>query len=199
MKLQTFVFDVGPLEANLFLMAHESKREGVLIDAGVFDESVVNFAAERKLKIPAILITHLHHDHIAGVGAYAKAWGADVVAPAPVKDAPGARIVKEGDRFKAGPFEFEVFKTSGHTPESISYYCASEGVCFVGDAIFAGAVGGTQDDEHHEEEIGHLRRNVLRLPPETELYSGHGPATTVAIELAGNPFLQPGFTRTARG
>lgn len=195
MILQSFTFDSGPLEVNLFLMGDEGTREAILIDAGVFDPSVTQYAEREGLRVSTILLTHLHHDHVAAIGEYAAHWGAGVVAPAPLEDAPGARMVVEGDKVEVGAFKFEVFRTSGHTPDSISYYCAAEAVCFVGDAIFAGSVGGTKDDALHGEEIGHLQAKILTLPPETELYSGHGPATTVAIEKAGNPFLQPGFTR----
>lgn len=195
MIIKSFVFDAGPLEVNQVLMADEQTGEGLMVDAGVFHESVIEFAAAHGIKVSTILITHLHADHVAALADYSKAWGAAVVAPAPLSAAPDARIVAEGDTVTVGPFEFEIFKTSGHTPESISYYCRAEGLCFVGDAIFAGAVGGTPLDELHAEEIGHLQRTIMTLPPETELFSGHGPLTTVAIEKAANPFLQPGFTR----
>ena len=195
MILETFVFEVGHLEVNLFIMGEEATREAVLIDAGVCDPSVLDFVKDENLKVGTILLTHLHPDHVGGVKEYAKEWGAEVISPAPHDNAPDARIIEPGASLCAGPFQFEVFQTSGHTPESISYYCAAEGVCFVGDAIFAGAVGGTSEDPLHEEEVGHIRRHIMTLPPGTELYSGHGPATTVAIEAAANPFLQPGFTR----
>lgn len=195
MIIKSFVFDAGPLEVNQVLMADEQTGEGLMVDAGVFHDSVIAFASDQGIKISTILITHLHADHVAALADYTKAWDAAVVSPAPLSAAPGARIVGEGDVVRVGPFEFEIFKTSGHTPESISYYCRAQGLCFVGDAIFAGAVGGTPLDELHAEEIGHLQRTIMTLPPETELFSGHGPLTTVAIEKAANPFLQPGFTR----
>ncbi len=195
MIIKSFVFDAGPLEVNQVLMADEQTGEGLMVDAGVFHNSVIEFAADQGIKVSKILITHMHADHVAALADYAKAWDASVVAPAPVSAAPGARIVGEGDTVQAGPFEFEIFQTSGHTPESISYYCKDQSLCFVGDAIFAGAVGGTPLDELHAEQIGHLQRTIMTLPPETELFSGHGPLTTVEIEKAANPFLQPGFTR----
>lgn len=196
MILQTFVFPCGPLEVNHYLFADEATGRAALVDAGVFDPSVAEFAAARGLRVETILITHHHHDHIEAVADYARVFGAHVVSPAPHRLAPAARIVAEGDVFDVAGFRVEVFKTSGHTPEGITYYLPEAGICFVGDAIFAGAVGGTSEDRLHEEQLGHLRRTVLRLPPETELHSGHGPMTTVAIESRGNPFLKPGFGRT---
>lgn len=197
MLLRPFMLNVGPLESNCYLMADEAGKTGLLVDAGAFEPAIVELAAEKDLQITHILLTHLHWDHVDGLAQYLEHWPqARVVAPAAIEAAPEARIVGEGDHVEVGPFRFEVFKTSGHTPESISYYCAEHGVCFTGDAIFAGSVGGTSDDRQHAEEIGHVRAKLMSLPPETELWSGHGPMTTVAIETAGNPFLKPGFGRT---
>lgn len=176
-------------------MADEASREALLVDAGVFDQSIADFVQQQNLNVSTILVTHLHDDHIDALPKYMDAWGSKVVSPAPLKSAPQADLVAEGDSVSVGPFEFQVWKTSGHTPESISYYCESAGLCFVGDALFAGAVGGTKEDGPHAEEIGHIKRALLSLPPETRIYSGHGPATTIEIEKASNPFLQPGFTR----
>jgi len=193
--LRPFMFEHGPLEVNLFVLADERTRQAVMIDAGVFDETVPTFVRSAGLDLRAVLITHLHPDHIQGLESYLRRWPVEVFSPAPLKAAPEAGLARPGETIQAGPFAFKVLRTSGHTPESVSYACPAEGVCFVGDAIFAGAVGGTPDDALHEEELACLRREILTLPPETELYSGHGPATTVAIEKTANPFLQPGFTR----
>lgn len=196
MIFRPFVFDAGPLEVNLYVMAEEASRAALLSDAGVFDPSVIDFIRAKGLRVEAILITHHHHDHIDALKDYLDALGVpQVFTPAPLAAAPGARLVAPGETFRAAGFEFRVIQTSGHTPESVSYHCAAERLCLVGDAIFAGAVGGAATDALHAEELGWLREGILTLPPETELWSGHGPATTVEIEAAANPFLRPGFTR----
>ena len=71
MIIQPFVFEVGPLEANLFLAADRPGGEGFLVDAGAFDESVLACARELRLSVKTILLTHLHHDHVDGAAAYA--------------------------------------------------------------------------------------------------------------------------------
>jgi glyoxylase-like metal-dependent hydrolase (beta-lactamase superfamily II) len=190
--------EVGMQEANLHLLADEATGAGLLVDAGGFIPALVELVAERGIKVGHILITHLHYDHVDALPRYLEQWpDAAVVAPAAPASAPRVRIVGEGDRIEVGPFTFAVLELPGHTPESIAYHCASAGVCFVGDAIFAGAVGGTADDEKFEQQVGHLKRKIMTLPETTELLSGHGPLTTVAIERRANPFLQPGFGRTA--
>lgn len=197
MILQHFMLDVVSQEVNCYLMADEETRTGLLVDAGAFEPLVVEQAAELGLTITHILLTHLHWDHVDALPAYQEAWpGATVITPAaPPTPCPRLRLVSAGEIFHVGPLGFEVLRTSGHTPESVSYYCAGAGVCFVGDALFAGSVGGTSDDALYEEQLGCIRRSLLTLPGATEILSGHGPATTVEIEKRANPFLQPGFGR----
>lgn len=195
MILKCFWFPHGPLEVNVFLMADETSREALLVDAGVFDPSVVAFAQAQGLNLTTVLITHLHPDHIEGLPGYIRAGAHRVIAPGALAAAPQAEIAAPGQTFSAAGFEFRVLKTSGHTPEGVSYYCPAHDLCFVGDALFAGAVGGTSDDRLHAEEIENIKRFIMPLPAETRIYSGHGPATTVAVEKIANPFLQPGFTR----
>lgn len=196
MILKSFFFPFGPLEVNLFIMADEKTREALLVDAGVFDDAVADYLRQNDLRLTAILVTHHHKDHIDALSRYMELTeGNRVLSPGRLDAAPEAEIVRPGDHVFAAGFEFQVFQTSGHTPESISYYCPAQDLCFVGDALFAGAVGGTSDDKHHGEEIELIQRYLMPLPGRTRIFSGHGPATRVAIEKAANPFLQPGFTR----
>lgn len=198
MILQHFMFDLVSQEVNAYLMGDEETRVGLMVDAGGFDPQVVETADAMGLSITHILLTHLHWDHVAALPAYLEQWSSvQVITPAPLAAAPQARIVVPGEKFRVGPFFFEVIQTSGHTPESVSYYCRDAGVCFVGDALFSGSVGGTNDDAHYEEQLGHIKRSILTLPESTEILPGHGPITTVAIEKQANPFLQPGFKRKA--
>lgn len=195
MILKAFFFPYGPLEVNLFVAANDASREAFIVDAGVFDAAVTDYLHEQHLRLEAVLITHLHKDHIDGLARYVQAGARRVITPAPLEAAPQAEIVKPGGTFSVAGYDFVVLPTSGHTPEGVSYYCAAEDVCFVGDALFAGSVGGTSNDAAHAEQIGLIQEHILTLPGETRIYSGHGPATNVAIEKAANPFLQPGFTR----
>jgi glyoxylase-like metal-dependent hydrolase (beta-lactamase superfamily II) len=190
------MLDVGPLESNSWLMADEKSGVALLVDAGAFESGIVSLVAERRLVLSHILLTHLHWDHVDGLPLYRDQWPeAAVIAPAPPPGGGFVELVGEGDRIDVGPFAFQILQTSGHTPESISYYCPSEAVCFVGDAIFAGSVGGVKTDDLFREQMDHVQRKLMTLPPETLLLSGHGPATTVAIEQAANPFLKPDFGR----
>ena len=196
MFFQHFMREVGGQEANMFLLAEEAGGACTLIDAGAFDPLVVEMVAERSLTVGQILLTHLHFDHVDGLAAYLAHWpGATVVSPAPIAVQGEIRLVADGEWIGDGALQFHVLATPGHTPESVSYHFPHAGLCFVGDALFAGSVGGTDGDEHHAQLIEALQAKVLTLPDSTELWCGHGPMTTVGIERAANPFFTSGFSR----
>ena len=199
MLIAHYMLDVGPLESNCYLVGNENTQEGFLVDAGKFDPDIVQQAATWGLKMSQVLLTHHHWDHVDGLDEFLSVWpGVCVLTPTMIQcTTENIEIMNPRQKYTAAGFEFEVFRTSGHTPESISFYFPELKICFVGDAIFAGAVGGTADDAHFNEEVGCLHESIMKLPAATELLSGHGPATSVAIERKSNPFLQPGFTRIA--
>ena len=197
MILEQFMIDVGQ-EANIYLLADEETRVGLMVDAGGFDPVIIETAAKLDIRVAHILLTHLHWDHVDSLPRYLKSWpGACVVTPAPLTTAPRALVVHGGEVFQAGPFGIEVLHTAGHTPESVCYHCGTAVACFVGDALFSGSVGGTASDRLHRELVDNLGTMILTLPEETELLPGHGPVTTVRIEKTANPFFRPGFGRNA--
>lgn len=198
MLLQSFLLDLPPQETNHYLLADMATRIGLLVDAGGFDPEIIQLANEYRLTMTHILLTHLHWDHTDALGDYLRYWpDALVVTPEPIPGIRHKTVVHPGDVLAVGPFSFQVLDTSGHTPESISYYCPQKQICFVGDALFAGAVGGTSTDSLFDRQIDNIQRHIMTLPGQTEILPGHGPMTTVLIEKTANPFLQPGFTRTA--
>ncbi|MCL5271144.1 MAG: MBL fold metallo-hydrolase [bacterium] len=198
MILQPFMIDVGSQEVNVYLVGDEATRVGFIVDAGGFPPALPDAAGFYRLAVTHVLLTHLHWDHTGALSALLAEWpNLCVVAAAPCPAAPNVHLVEDGAQLRIGPIKVDVLQTSGHTPESVSYYLAEPGVCFVGDALFAGAVGGTGDDARHREQITLLREKILALPEATEILPGHGPLTTGAIEKRANPFFRPGFGRLA--
>jgi len=89
-----------------------------------------------------------------------------------------------------GSYAFEVRHAPGHTPGHVIFYCQSEGVLFSGDVIFQGSIGRTDlPGGNYETLMTSIRQQVLTLPDETRILSGHGFATTVGVERKKNPFL----------
>ena len=187
--------------------------EYVLIDPG---NRVDRFETviDAEGRAPAgILLTHAHVDHIEGVAALKRSTGAPIwlhPADRPLYDAAvgqatmfGMRIDEppppdeswaHGQSYRVGDCELEVRHVPGHAPGHVVLYSAAAGVAFVGDVVFAGSIGRTDlPGGDFRTLIDAIRAQVLSLPDETTLYPGHGPATTVRVERASNPFLAPQF------
>ncbi|MEJ2502894.1 MAG: MBL fold metallo-hydrolase, partial [Gemmatimonadota bacterium] len=91
-----------------------------------------------------------------------------------------------------GTCRFEVRHAPGHSPGHVILYAPDAGVALVGDVIFAGSIGRTDlPGGSLETLMRSIREQVLTLPDETRLLTGHGPATTVGRERVANPFLRP--------
>ncbi|MFQ5707958.1 MAG: hydroxyacylglutathione hydrolase family protein [bacterium] len=175
-----------PLELNYvnsFLCIEEKSNDAFLVDCGAFAASVKNYIEENALNLQYLLITHSHYDHVDGVDDFRKAFKVPIYAAASTYD----RQVSEGDRIPFGDSEIAVFTTPGHIADGLSFYLKP--AVFVGDAIFAGAVGGTAGRPQFEEEIAHVAQKILTLPEETVIYPGHGAPSLVAVERLYNPFF----------
>ena len=152
-----------------------------------------------------ILVTHGHWDHLVGVAELAEGTGA------PVYMAEGERaLLEDPDRFtppsislrsytpdvllrggeaiEVAGIEFDVLSVPGHSPAHLAYH--ADGSLFSGDVLFAGSVGRTDlPGADWDTLVASIRSLVRAYPPETTVYPGHGPATTLGDEVARNPFL----------
>lgn len=174
-------------EVNSFVLGCSDTKEAVLVDVGRLDPAITEFVAAEGLTLRTIFITHNHGDHIHGVGDAVKEFGAEVVSGTELDGDYPVKIVGHGDEVKVGNLVGRVVSTPGHTPVGLSLIFP--GIVFSGDALFAGSIGGTASEENKQEEISYIRENLFCLPGDYEIHSGHGPATTVAVESTHNPFF----------
>lgn len=173
-------------EVNTYMVGCEQTRECMLIDAGTDSPAYDEFLREHNATLTGIFLTHIHWDHVDGLPDIRKRHNVPVYSMTGEFD--DGVAVDEGDTLTIGTLNTRLVRTTGHTPNSLTLI-VNECVAFVGDAIFAGAIGGTKSEELKQEEIRLVRKHILSLPDETLLCSGHGPLTTVAIERTANPFF----------
>jgi len=103
---------------------------------------------------------------------------------------PDALAYDDGDVFDLGGARVRVIHAPGHTRGHVVFYCASEQVLFCGDVIFQGSIGRTDlPGGDYETLMNSIRTEVLTLPDDTRLLTGHGPETKVGIERSYNPYL----------
>jgi hydroxyacylglutathione hydrolase len=163
----------------------------LVVDPGAEPERILDEIATRELETSAILVTHGHVDHVGGVASVAAATGARVYMPAGEADRlsePPDVALEGGEELVIGPFSVRVLAVPGHSPAHVAYLV--EDVLLCGDVLFAGSVGRTDIEGSDPATLDRsLRLLVETLPPETRVYPGHGPETTLARERATNPFL----------
>ena len=98
--------------------------------------------------------------------------------------------LEEGDVISLGSDELEVIHAPGHSPGSICFYCAKQKFIIGGDVLFQNSIGRTDlPYGSHEDLIRNIKEKLFKLPADVEVYSGHGPATTIGEEIKGNPYL----------
>ena len=174
-------------ESNAYVLGCETTHQAILIDAGAPDSRIIDFIEEHNLILGTILITHDHYDHTGGLPAFAEHFSPKLLSGKNTVGGMKCHAIKQDDRITIGTLEGQVLFTPGHTPDSISILFP--GMVFTGDALFSGSIGGTHSEGQKALEIQELRKQVLSLSEDTEIYPGHGPASTVAIEREYNPFF----------
>ena len=209
MSLNVLVETVGPFAENSYFLVDVESRESIAIDPGDEAPRLLALVRRHGLIVRYILNTHGHLDHVGAVAELKVATGApfhihrgdlDLLESLPMQAAlfglrpPAVPAVdgflSEGSAFVFGrdPHRVDVLETPGHTPGGVTLRVASK--VFVGDALFAGSIGRTDlPGGDHDTLMRSIRARLLALPDETEVYSGHGPATTIGSERRTNPFL----------
>jgi hydroxyacylglutathione hydrolase len=205
MALTVDRYELGPASTNCYLVRRDAQAtEAVVIDPGADAAGLLRELEARGAACAAILITHTHWDHLGAVADLAEATGASVYMPAleavvlarPQDFFPGIDIrpheaevlLEGGEQLELAGITFETVQVPGHSPGHLAY--STDGVLFSGDVLFAGSVGRTDlPFTDWNTLVESIRSLMERFPPETVVYSGHGPETTLGAELARNPFL----------
>lgn len=204
---------VEPFFKNGFVIGCEQTREAVLIDPGDEVASLLSFAEQNQLAIRYILLTHAHVDHVTGVAAAKRALHVPVylhrddlflyeravqtgalfglnVEPQPPID----EFYTPNQVIPFGTYEVRPHHTPGHCPGGVCLQVGKKGEVgkelFVGDTLFAGAIGRTDlPGADHATLIASIRNVLLAFDDDAIVHPGHGPDTTIGRERRTNPFL----------
>lgn len=217
------MFEQGKLRLSVFIDPFYQENGYVLrcgraADCWIIDpgfppacEELIAHVRSESLKPAAILLTHAHVDHIAGIRPILLDWGpipiwcpldeAELLTSAvanlsafvgtPVTAPPADRLIQPGETLSLGESQWSVLDVAGHSPGGLAYYCASERALISGDAVFANSIG-RYDFPHSSRKrlIANIHRNILPLPDDVIVYSGHGPAASIGQIRMHNDVLR---------
>ena len=176
------------MTVNAYLIWDLKTNNAACFDTGTNAGAILEFAAEREIRIQVLLLTHTHPDHIEALAELTRETNAKAFV-SKQEAIPGAETFEAGHDFKIGSLTIWTRLTSGHSRGGITYVVQGlpRPIAVVGDAIFAGSMGGGMVS--YRDALQNNCAHILTLPDDTILCPGHGPLTTVGEEKQHNPFF----------
>jgi hydroxyacylglutathione hydrolase len=181
------------------------------VDASFEPEPMIEFVRSSGMTPQALILTHTHVDHIAGVRTVLAAFpglpllvhpaeekwlwdpmlNLSAMSGLPVTTPEPTGLMNEGDELVLGDTTWRVLHTPGHSPGGITLYHANSGTAIVGDSLFSGSIGRTDlpGGDHATLERS-IKQKLYTLPEHVRVYPGHGPDTTIGRERRSNPYVR---------
>lgn len=207
---------LGAYENNCYIVHSSEKTTNcIIIDTGLSAEPLIDFLKRKNLNPQALILTHGHADHLAGVGPLRKNFDkikvcihkadsnmlGDAVsnlscfAGAKITNKPADVVFDKEGQIEFANLKFQLIHTPGHTPGGICLYNRDEKILFSGDALFAGSIGRTDFSGYNmqkcfEQLVDNIRKKLLILPDDTTVLPGHGETTTIKQEKLYNSCLR---------
>jgi glyoxylase-like metal-dependent hydrolase (beta-lactamase superfamily II) len=205
------VVPVTPFQQNCSIVWCTKTMQAAIVDPGGDVPQIRRALGELSVEPAAIWLTHGHIDHAGGAAELAEALSLPVIGPheadkflldelaasglrfdmRDVRPVSPTRWLDEGDTIKIGDVAFSVQHVPGHTPGHVTFFQDEVRFLLAGDTVFAGSVGRTDFPYgDHDTLIAGIRTKLLPLGDDVQFLPGHGPASTLGAERAGNQFLQ---------
>lgn len=200
MRIERLV--VPPLSNNVYIVYQDGETEAIVVDVAQGAPEIMKRLDELQLRASMIINTHGHSDHTAEDELLRKGTGARLaisefdayrlasvdeassllgIAPKPIE--PDIQLVGGQEIIVGRDISFKVIHTPGHTEGSICLYDSRDGVLFSGDTLFAKGYGRVDLKGADSSAMRISLEMISKLPPDTQVYPGHGEPTTISEEL----------------
>ena len=209
-RIDVLVFNA--FQVNTFLVSDEAGN-CLVVDPAFYtgDErrTFENFISDNSLNLKGQINTHCHVDHVLGAHYVKNNLGfpfrahreeSAILDHVPLMgDMYGLSVepfegidqyLEDEQEITLGKHTLKAIHVPGHSAGSLAFYSREGEFVITGDALFNGSIGRTDlPGGDYDQLIGSIRQRLLVLPPETVVYPGHGPSSTILREATGNPFL----------
>ncbi len=210
-KLETFVFN--PFQENTYIL-YDQTRECIIVDAGCHDEEeenrLLDYIEKHEFTPVKIVNTHCHIDHILGVAFLSKKFDlpfyihkdehpllsasmnqADLFGLSLELPPEPEEFLRDSDLISFGESSLEVIHIPGHSPGGILLHSPEQKFILSGDVLFRRSIGRTDlPGGDYDSLVNGIREKLFGLDPDTRVYPGHGPHTSIGEEKESNPFLR---------
>ena len=203
---------LGDFQANVFLVPHETDPDRCwIVDCGPDPEPLLEAIAHSGRTPAGIVLTHCHHDHIGGIEQVLAAHGPMPIAThtreaewnqrpdlnlsvflgTPTVCTPPDVLMEDGGTCLLGS-QWDILHVPGHSPGSVAFHHPASHTLIAGDTLFSGSIGRIDFPTSDSDDMKASLARLMALPDQTEVFSGHGPSTTIGREKTGNPFIVNG-------
>ena len=202
------ILTLGPFAANCYILSNDD-NQALVIDPGFDPDTIDARLSSKDLAVTGYILTHGHMDHVSGLA------GLLAIRPAPVAMHPADFTWAFTDANGWEPYysvptgpdkldteftdnqsltgldtEYTVYESPGHSPGGVLIHFPEQKLLFTGDTLFAGSIGRTDLPRSNPEDMERSLERCKQFPPDTRVFPGHGPETSIGRELATNPFLR---------